>query len=236
MPAQQRSFYQQTDLKGQEIGKLTDERLLCAHGRLCFRLHGHSRRHHPGRTHRRRNGHLAQSRTRQAFPRPVKYVIYSHSHWDHASGGSVYADTARFIGHENMLKNIAMPPANTPLPANVRAQDTNGNGTIEPSEAQGNLKTMFSMYDANKDGVAERRRDRARPPAIRQRSRHHLHRSHQHQPRRQARRSDPHANGSRRRQHHRALHRRQQRALRLRLDHRSPPPLRSHHARTKWTT
>jgi len=87
------------------------------------------------------------------FNVPVKYVIYSHSHWDHASGGAVYADTARFIGHENMLKNIAMPPANTPLPQNVRAQDTNGNGRIEQAEAQGNIKVQFDLYDANKDGV-----------------------------------------------------------------------------------
>ena len=87
------------------------------------------------------------------FNVPVKYVIYSHSHWDHASGGAVYADTARFIGHENMLKNIAMPPANTPLPQNVRAQDTNGNGRIEQAEAQGNIKAQFDLYDANKDGV-----------------------------------------------------------------------------------
>ena len=42
------------------------------------------------------------------FHVPVKYVIYSHSHWDHASGGAVYADTARFIGHENLLKNMNM--------------------------------------------------------------------------------------------------------------------------------
>jgi glyoxylase-like metal-dependent hydrolase (beta-lactamase superfamily II) len=83
----------------------------------------------------------------------VKYVIYSHSHWDHASGGSAWADTARFIGHQNMLKKLAMPPANTPLPQNVRAQDSNGDGVIEPSEAQGQLKTMFAMYDSNKDGV-----------------------------------------------------------------------------------
>jgi len=87
------------------------------------------------------------------FNVPVKYVIYSHSHWDHASGGAVYADTARLIGHENMLKNIAMPPANTPLPQNVRAQDTNGNGRIEQAEAQGNVKAQFDLYDANKDGV-----------------------------------------------------------------------------------
>ena len=87
------------------------------------------------------------------FNVPVKYVIYSHSHWDHASGGAVYADTARFIGHENMLKNVAMPAANTPLPQNAKAQDTNGNGQIEQAEARGQMQTLFDLYDANKDGV-----------------------------------------------------------------------------------
>ena len=84
---------------------------------------------------------------------PVRFVIYSHSHWDHASGGAIYADTARFIGHENLVKNIAMPPADTPLPQNVRAQDANGNGRIEAAEAQGNIKAQFELYDANKDGA-----------------------------------------------------------------------------------
>src|ERR1700690_1676347 len=84
------------------------------------------------------------------FHVPVKYLIYSHSHWDHASGGGEYASTAVTIGHINMLKNIAMPPADTPLPKNVAAQDTNGNGKIEESEAQGNLKAMFSLYDLKK--------------------------------------------------------------------------------------
>jgi cyclase len=65
----------------------------------------------------------------------------------------VYADTARFIGHENLIKNIAMPPADTPLPQQVRAQDANGNGRIEAGEAQGNIKAQFDLYDANKDGV-----------------------------------------------------------------------------------
>src|SRR5690242_7997251 len=37
---------------------------------------------------------------------PVRYVIYSHSHWDHIEGGSVFADTAVFIGQERMLKNM----------------------------------------------------------------------------------------------------------------------------------
>ena len=153
MRAQQRSFYQQTDLKGQEIGKLTDNVyyarmddyvsafMVTPDGIILVEPIGVEM------------GTWLKAELDKRFHVPVKYVIYSHSHWDHASGGSVYADTARFIGHENMLKNIAMPPATTPLPPNVRAQDANGNGTIEPSEAQGALKNMFSMYDANKDGV-----------------------------------------------------------------------------------
>jgi len=151
--AQQRSFYQQTDLKGQEIGKLTGDVyyarmddyvsafMVTPDGIILVEPIGVEM------------ATWLKGELNKRFHVPVKYVIYSHSHWDHASGGSVYADTARFIGHENMLKNIAMPPADTPLPKNVLAQDTNGDGKIDPSEAKGNLKTMFSMYDANKDGV-----------------------------------------------------------------------------------
>jgi glyoxylase-like metal-dependent hydrolase (beta-lactamase superfamily II) len=42
----------------------------------------------------------------ERFKLPVRYVIYSHSHWDHAEGGNVFATTATFIGHENMLVNM----------------------------------------------------------------------------------------------------------------------------------
>jgi glyoxylase-like metal-dependent hydrolase (beta-lactamase superfamily II) len=150
--AQQRSFYQQTDIKGQEIGKLTGDTyyarmddyvsvfMVTPEGIVLVEPIGVE------------FATWLKGEMASRFHVPVKYVIYSHSHWDHASGGAVYADTARFIGHENMLKNIAMAPADTPLPQNVRAQDTNGNGKIEASEAQGNLKTMFSLYDADKDG------------------------------------------------------------------------------------
>ncbi len=151
--AQQRSFYQQTKYKGQEIGKLTGDTyyarmddyvsvfMVTPEGIVLVEPIGTE-------FATWLKGELAQR-----FHVPVKYVIYSHFHWDHASGAAVWSDTAQIIGQANMLKNIAMPPANTPLPANVRAQDTNGNGQIEMSEAQGNLKTMFSMYDVNKDGV-----------------------------------------------------------------------------------
>ena len=35
------------------------------------------------------------------FAKPVKYIVYSHDHSDHISGGEVFADTAVVIAHEN---------------------------------------------------------------------------------------------------------------------------------------
>lgn len=87
------------------------------------------------------------------FGVPVRYVVYSHHHWDHASGGAVFEDTAQFIGHKNMLGNLALLPANTPLPADAAELDANGNGQIEPAEASGNYEQSFSLYDANGDGM-----------------------------------------------------------------------------------
>jgi glyoxylase-like metal-dependent hydrolase (beta-lactamase superfamily II) len=151
--AQARALYQQTQYKTQEIGKLTGDVyyarmddyvsafMVTPEGIILVEPIGTEM------------ATWLKAELARRFNVPVKYVIYSHSHWDHASGGAVYADTARFIGQENMLKNIAMPPATTPLPQNVRAQDTNGNGRIELSEAQGNTKAQFDLYDANHDGA-----------------------------------------------------------------------------------
>ncbi len=40
------------------------------------------------------------------FGMPVRYVLYSHSDRDHASGGEVFADTAEFVGHEAMRDGV----------------------------------------------------------------------------------------------------------------------------------
>ncbi len=37
----------------------------------------------------------------QRFAKPVQYLIYSHDHSNHISGGEVFADTATVIAHEN---------------------------------------------------------------------------------------------------------------------------------------
>src|SRR5215510_1008864 len=151
--AQARALYQQTQYKGLEIGKLTGDVyyarmddyvsafMVTSEGIILVEPIGTEM------------ATWLKGELSRRFNVPVKYVIYSHSHWDHASGGALYADTAKFIGQENLLKNIAMPPANTPLPQTVRAQDTNGNGRIERSEAQGNIKAQFDLFDADHDGV-----------------------------------------------------------------------------------
>jgi glyoxylase-like metal-dependent hydrolase (beta-lactamase superfamily II) len=87
------------------------------------------------------------------FGVPVRYVVYSHHHWDHASGGAVFNDTAQFVAHENFPANLELPPADTPLPANAAALDANGNGQIEPSEATGNFANNLRLYDMDADGM-----------------------------------------------------------------------------------
>ncbi len=42
----------------------------------------------------------------QRFGKPVKYLIYSHDHQDHISGGEVFADTATVIAHDNAKADI----------------------------------------------------------------------------------------------------------------------------------
>jgi glyoxylase-like metal-dependent hydrolase (beta-lactamase superfamily II) len=87
------------------------------------------------------------------FGVPVKYVIYSHTHADHSSGAAVFKDTARIIGHEALRGLLAMPPATTQLPENVRGQDANGNGRLERAEAQAQMAASFDFYDADGDGA-----------------------------------------------------------------------------------
>jgi glyoxylase-like metal-dependent hydrolase (beta-lactamase superfamily II) len=48
---------------------------------------------------------------------PVRYLIYSHDHADHATGGAVFADTATFVSHRNAVAKIAaLNDPNTPVP------------------------------------------------------------------------------------------------------------------------
>ena len=84
----------------------------------------------------------------ERFGLPVRYVIYSHSHNDHASGGEAFADTATFIGHENMRANLQRPPEDAPLLPREQLWDANGDGLIQANEIE---IPMYSNNFARRD-------------------------------------------------------------------------------------
>ena len=111
----------------------------------------------------------------QRFKVPVRYVVYSHSHFDHAEGGAVFADTATFVAHENMLRN--MDGRYPHMPGDML--DRNDNGVIDPDEIDVPTKTrpgvcgwgpgFFTTWDHDKDGKvapAELQRDIRRPDIV----------------------------------------------------------------------
>ena len=79
---------------------------------------------------------LLKSEIRAVTDKPVKYVVYSHNHHDHISGGNVFkAEGAQFIGHSNILKELADHPSPViPLP-DITFDDTHtlklGGRTLE---------------------------------------------------------------------------------------------------------
>jgi len=84
------------------------------------------------------------------FRVPVKYVIYSHGHYDHTEGGRVFADTAQFVAHENMAR--AMDGRLPQFPGGI--WDGNRNGRIEFDEAATAVRfqAYFTRLDRNGDG------------------------------------------------------------------------------------
>ena len=60
---------------------------------------------------------LIKEAIRSVTAQPVKYFVYSHSAFDHSTGGAVFADTARFVGHTNTVERIrAAKDPTTPVP------------------------------------------------------------------------------------------------------------------------
>ena len=109
------------------------------------------------------------------FDVPVRYVVYSHSHFDHAAGGAVFAETARFVAHEHMLRNLDGRYPH--MPGDM--VDRNHNGAIDPDEIDiptnaapgicGMGPGFFGSIDRNKDGLvppAELQADIHRPDIV----------------------------------------------------------------------
>lgn len=89
---------------------------------------------------------------KERFDTEVKYVVSSHYHQDHAAGGDVFADTATFVGHENMPGYFQPPPEGMSLAPAQRRSDANANGTLEADEAPGFISRVFDQLDLDKNG------------------------------------------------------------------------------------
>jgi glyoxylase-like metal-dependent hydrolase (beta-lactamase superfamily II) len=60
---------------------------------------------------------LLKEAIRSVTTQPVRYLVYSHSAFDHSTGGAVFSDTARFVGHKNTVDRIkAANDPTTPVP------------------------------------------------------------------------------------------------------------------------
>jgi glyoxylase-like metal-dependent hydrolase (beta-lactamase superfamily II) len=107
--------------------------------------------------------------------KPVRYVVYSHSHFDHAEGGAAFAATATFVAHENMLRN--MDGRYPQMPGDM--VDRNDNGVIDPEEIAiptnarpgvcGMSNNWFATRDYDGDGKIppqELQRDIVRPTVV----------------------------------------------------------------------
>jgi glyoxylase-like metal-dependent hydrolase (beta-lactamase superfamily II) len=88
------------------------------------------------------------------FDVPVRYVLYSHHHWDHSSGGAVFDGTAEIVGHQAMPAKLELPPPATPFPAWAARFDANGDGRIDRAEATYPLlANRFDLHDLDGDGA-----------------------------------------------------------------------------------
>src|SRR3954462_10558106 len=67
---------------------------------------------------------LLKAAIRSITDLPVRYVVHSHSAWDHSMGGIVFADTARFVPQTRAKERIeAVREPSTPVP-DIAFEDT----------------------------------------------------------------------------------------------------------------
>jgi len=86
----------------------------------------------------------------RTFKVPVRYVIYSHYHWDHARGAAVFADTAKFVAHGKTAEMLKAPFSVAPPPGDTRDKD--GDNRLSIEETSTGTRGNFNNFDTNKDG------------------------------------------------------------------------------------
>ena len=85
------------------------------------------------------------------FAIPVTHVLYTHGHFDNASGAGVFGDI-EIVSHIN-TPSVTNPSEDQLLAFGYEVHDKNGNGTIELTEAEDDLVQSFGLIDLNSDSV-----------------------------------------------------------------------------------
>lgn len=85
------------------------------------------------------------------FPdQAVRYVVYTHHHFDRASGGAVFDKMAEHVGHESFFTERTRSAAT--LPSTLAVLDLNRNGVLDRDEVSGTtFDSLFVVYDRNED-------------------------------------------------------------------------------------
>jgi glyoxylase-like metal-dependent hydrolase (beta-lactamase superfamily II) len=85
------------------------------------------------------------------FPeQAVRYVVYTHHHFDRASGGAAFDKTAVHVAHESFFEERIRSSAT--LPATLAALDRNRDGRLDQDEVSGTaFESPFAVYDRNED-------------------------------------------------------------------------------------
>ena len=85
----------------------------------------------------------------ERFDVPVRYVIYTHHHWDHIEGGWEFKDTAEIVAHENMPEAMERGVSQTLAGASF---DRNGDALLSREESTTGTTLQFDRLDRNGDG------------------------------------------------------------------------------------
>ncbi len=81
----------------------------------------------------------------------VVQVLYSHHHWDHASGAAAFPG-AKIVSRAETARNIQPPPANAKLGGGDAAADKNKDGLLQLDEVSGARAQNFAQLDKDGNG------------------------------------------------------------------------------------
>jgi cyclase len=95
-------------------------------------------------------------------PKPVRYVVNTHWHWDHANGNGLYGAGVEIVGHEYTRQRLAAGDSTRGrswdlfiggLPARIDELRARIAAATDPAE-RGKLQTQLAVLETQREGTA----------------------------------------------------------------------------------